>query len=66
MAIINKHRIKTRVSFKNARNVTVKYLQRVKYLCDYGTDNYNRICPGIKGVKLDVQTIAFLLLQQAE
>jgi hypothetical protein len=46
--------------------MTVQYLNRVKYLCDYGTDNCNPICPGIKGVTSDVQTRAFLLLQQAE
>ncbi len=45
--------------------MTVQYLQRVKYLCDYGTDNCP-ICPGIKAVTSDVQTRAFLLLQQAE
>jgi hypothetical protein len=46
--------------------VTVQYVHRVKYPYDYGTDNYNPICPGIKGVTSDVLTIAFLLLQQAE
>ncbi len=46
--------------------VTVQHLHRVKYLCDYGTDNCNPVCPGIKGVTLDVQMRAFLLLQQAE
>jgi hypothetical protein len=46
-------------------NGTVQYLKRVKYLCDYGTDNCP-ICPGIKAVTSDVQTRAFLLLQQAE
>jgi hypothetical protein len=46
--------------------VTVQHLHRVKYLCDYGTDHYNPICLGIKGVTSDVLTRAFLLLQQAE
>ncbi len=31
-------------------NVTAQHLHRVKYPCDYVTDNYNPICPGIKGV----------------
>jgi hypothetical protein len=42
--------------------VTVQHLHWVKYLCDCGTDNYNLICPGIKGAASDV----LLLLQQAE
>jgi hypothetical protein len=46
--------------------VTIQYLHRVKYLCDYGTDNSNPICLGIKGVTSDMQTRAFLLFQQAE
>ncbi len=46
--------------------MTVQHLHRVKYLCDYGTDHYNPICLGIKGVTSDVLTRAFLLLQQAE
>jgi hypothetical protein len=41
-------------------------LHGVKYPCDYGTDNCNPICLGIKGVASDVLTRAFLLLQQAE
>ncbi len=44
--------------------MTVQYLHRVKYPCDYETDNYNPICPGIKGVTSDVLMRAFLLLQQ--
>jgi hypothetical protein len=42
-----KHRIKARV-FKKGGNLTVQYSQRVKYLCDYGTDNCNPICPVLK------------------
>ncbi len=38
----------------------------VKFLCDYGTDNYNPVCPDIKGVTLNVLTRTFLLLQLAE
>jgi hypothetical protein len=47
-------------------NVTIQHLHRVKYLCYYGTDNYNPICPGIKGVTSDMLTRTFFLLQQAE
>jgi hypothetical protein len=44
--------------------VTIQYLQSVKYLCEYGTDNCNHVCPGIKGVTSDVQTRAFMLLSK--
>jgi hypothetical protein len=53
-------------AIQKGQNLTFQYLQRVKYLCDYRTDNCNPVCPGIKGVTSDVQTRAFLLLQQAE
>jgi hypothetical protein len=61
--IINKYWINTSI-IQQDWNVTVQYLHRVKYLCDYRTDNCNPICPGIKGVTSDVQTRAFLLPQQ--
>ncbi len=53
---------KSRESFKRGWNVTVQHLHKIKYPCDYGVDNYNPICPGIKGVTSDVQRRAFLLL----
>ncbi len=46
--------------------MTIQHLHRVKYLCDYETDNCNPICLGIKGVTSDVLTRAILILQQAE
>ncbi len=46
--------------------MTIQQLHRVKYLCDYGTDNCNPICPGIKGVTSDVLTRTLSLLQQDE
>jgi hypothetical protein len=31
-------------------NVTIQHCRvKKKYSCDYGTDNYNPICPGING-----------------
>ncbi len=46
--------------------MTVQHLQRVKYSCDYGTDNYDPTCLGIKNVTSDVLKRVFLILQQAE
>ncbi len=54
------------MSIERGSNVTVQHLYRVKYLCDYGTGNYNPICLGIKGVTSHMLLRAFLLLQQAE
>jgi hypothetical protein len=65
MSIIHKHKINHECHLKRL-NVTAQHLHRVKYPCDYGTDNYNLFCPGIKGVTSDVLTRAFLLLQEAE
>jgi hypothetical protein len=40
----NKHWLKWGCNTKGW-NVTIQHLQRVKYLCDYGTDNYNAVLP---------------------
>jgi hypothetical protein len=46
--------------------MNIQLLHRVKYFCDYRTDNCSPIYLGIKGVTSDVLMRAFLLLQQAE
>ncbi len=37
--------------------MTVQHLHRVEYPCDYGTNNYNPLCPGIKSVTSDVLAV---------
>jgi hypothetical protein len=40
-------------------------LARVKYLRDYGTDNYNPVCLGVSYGASDVMMLVSLLFQQA-
>jgi hypothetical protein len=60
----NKHLFTEHVNRRSSRDRPI--FARIKYLCDYGTDNCNPICPRVSYEVPDVMLSVSLLFQRAQ